>query len=56
VKWFLAGVAAALLLGPGVLALRRRDATRRSPWLGNSAAVALAALWVLALVAIAFAI
>jgi hypothetical protein len=56
VKWFLAGVAASLLLGPGVLALRRGDSARPRPWLGKGAAVTLAALWVLALVAIALAL
>jgi hypothetical protein len=56
VKWFLAGVLAAVLLGPGVLALRRGDPARPRPWLGKGAAIALAAVWVLALVAIALAL
>ena len=51
-KWFLAGLAAVLLLGPGVLSLRRRTGPEARPWLGKGTAIALAVLWVLAVLAI----
>jgi hypothetical protein len=59
VKWFLAGVLAAVLLGPGTFALRRgrhashgRDTTGTRRWLGRTAAIVAAAAWLALLIAL----
>jgi hypothetical protein len=51
VKWVLAAVVAAVVLGPGLFAMRRQRGGERSRrWLGTGAAVGLAAAWVVAVV------
>jgi hypothetical protein len=47
VKWFLLAVVVLLVLGPGFFAVKRgADGSR--PWLGRTAAIVVAALWVVA--------
>jgi hypothetical protein len=59
VKWFLAGVLAVVLLGPGTFALRHgreaRPGGATRPWLGRTAAIVFAAGWLALLIALVLA-
>jgi hypothetical protein len=54
VKWVLLAIVTVLVLGPGLFSLQRgrQGADGSRPWLGRTAAFAVAALWVLAVIAL----